>query len=150
MAKTHSSLSPTANIFAIMAWGTVAVILFLLIEPTIPLAIGIAGMFLGAVGGVMQHLSFRQATDAFAHTSSLLDVRKAFTSTSWGSRYISWLYLSKIVLAIIAFFLIRHDLIHILLGYLAGYMSLMFARELVTLRDTFYLQRLTDKSGDHS
>ena len=103
------------------------------------------GSALGAVGGVLQHLSLKVATNGFTTASSLLDVRRVFKATSWGSRYISWLYFSKGVLAIFAFLLIRQPLLSIILGYLAGYFSLMFVRELVTLRDTFHLQRLTSE-----
>ena len=98
----------------------------------------------------MQHLSFKEATNGFMTASSLLDVRRAFKATSWGNRYISWLYFSKFVLAVLAFLVIRQPLLGIILGYLAGYMSLMFAREVVTLRDTFYLQRLTSQDGSNS
>ena len=98
----------------------------------------------------MQHLSFKEATNKFTDACTLLDVRHAFKSTPWGSRYIRWLYLSKLILAVAAYILIRQPLLGIVLGYLAGYMSLMFVRELVTLRDTFYLQRLTSQDGSSS
>jgi len=142
MAKTHASLSPAANIFLMIVWGAIAGILFFVVKPHVPLALALGGAMLGAVCGVMQHLSFKEATSGFTSASSLLDVRRAFKSTSWGSRYIWWLYLSKVVLAVFTFLLIRQPLLGLILGYLAGYMSLMFVRELVTLRDTFYLQRL--------
>ena len=150
MAKTHASLSPFANIVLTIVWGAVAGILFFAVEPHVPLAIALVGAVLGAISGIMQHLSFKEATNGFTAASSFLDVRRVFKSTSWGNRYIWWLYLSKAVLAVLAFLLILHPLLSIILGYLAGYMSLMFVRELVTLRDTFFLQRLTSQDNSSS
>ena len=147
MAKTHASLSPITNILLTIVWGAIAGILFFVVEPHVPPAFAIVGAVLGAVCGVMQHLSFKEATNGFTTASSLLDVRRAFKSTSWGSRYIWWLYFSKVVLAVLAFLLIRQPLLGIIFGYLAGYMSLMFVRELVTLRDAFYLQRLISQEA---
>jgi hypothetical protein len=150
MAKTHASLSPVTNIFLIIVWGTVAGTLFFVIEPHTPLALAAVGAAFGAAGGVLQHLSIREETNGFTTASSFLDVRRSFKSNSWGKRYIWWLYISKAILAISAFVLILHPLLSIVLGYLAGYMSLMFVRELVTLRDTFFLQRLTSQDNSSS
>jgi uncharacterized membrane protein YraQ (UPF0718 family) len=150
MAKTHTSLSPATNIVLTIVWGAIAAYLVFVFDPHVPLIIAVVGAMLGAVGGVMQHLSFKEATNGFTNSSSLLDVRRAFKATSWGSRYISWLYFSKFVLAVLAFLVIRQSLLEIILGYLAGYMSLMFAREVVTLRDTFYLKRLTSQDDSSS
>ena len=145
LTKPHASLSPTTNILLTIVWGAVAVILLFVVEPHVPLAIGLVGAGLGAAGGVMQHLSFAQATAEFGVAASLLDVRRALKATTWGSRFITWLYFSKAVLAVLAFLLIRQPFLSVVLGYLAGYMSLMFVRELVTLRDTFHLQRISSQ-----
>jgi hypothetical protein len=150
MAKTHASLSPITNILLIIVWGCGAAILFFVLVPPVPIALGLIGAVLGAICGVMQHLSFKAAANGFTAASSLLDVRRAFKSTAWGSRYIVGLYLSKGVLAVLAVTLIGHSVLGIALGYFAGYLSLMFVRELVTLRDTFYLQRLTSQSVSSS
>ena len=106
MAKTHTSLSPVTNILLTIVWGAIVASLFFVIEPHVPLTIGFIGVALGAVCGVMQHLSFQQATNGFVAASSLLNVRRAFKSTSWGSRYIWWLYFSKVVLALLVFLLL--------------------------------------------
>ncbi len=102
------------------------------------------------VAGVLQHLSIKQAPDGFTTASSLLGVRRAFTSTPWGQKYIAWLYFCKLALILIAFVLIRGPLYRIVLGYLVSCASLMFVREAVTLRDTFELHRLgTGAPGTH-
>jgi tetrahydromethanopterin S-methyltransferase subunit E len=141
MANKHLSLSPTTNILLTIVWGTIAAILFFGIEPCVSLTIGLVGAVLGAVSGLMQHLSINQAKNSFNAASSFSDVRNAFKQTLWGRRYIAWLYFSKVVLAIFAFFFIQKSLLGIAFGYLGGYMSLMFVRELITLRDTFLLMK---------
>ena len=145
MAKPHTTLSPTINLLLIAVWGAVALVLLFVIEPNVPLAIALVGAGLGAVGGIMQHLSFTQAASEFRSAASLLDVRRALKATTWGSCFIAWLYFSKAVLVILAFLLIHQPFLRVVLGYLAGYISLMFVRELVTLRDTFHLQRLSSQ-----
>ena len=95
----------------------------------------------------MQHLSFTQASASFAAASSLIDVRRVLKATCWGSRYIYWLYFSKIVLVALAFWLVRSPLLNVIVGYLTGYAALMFVRELVTLRDTFSLNHFDTYLG---
>jgi hypothetical protein len=107
-----------------------------------PLTVALVGGLSGAVAGVLQHLSIRQASDGFLTASSLIEVRRAFTSNPWGRKYIGWLYFSKVTLFLIAFVLIRGPLDRVVFGYLVAYFSLMLVRDSVTLRDTFALRRL--------
>lgn len=90
----------------------------------------------------MQHLSISQAAGNFTGTTSLLDVRRAFKSTPWGSRYIKFLYVCKTLLVVLAVALCGPLSVQTAFGYLAAYFSLMFVREMVTLRDTLALARL--------
>lgn len=146
MSKPHSSLSPTANILLIVAWAAAAAAFLFVAEPHSPVMLAIAGAIFGAVGGTMQHLSITQASNGFLATSTLLEVRRALKATSWGSRYIRFLYFSKAALIALAFALIRQPIFGVIIGYFAGYFSLMFVREVVTLRDTYFLHRLSTNS----
>ena len=143
MSKPHSSLSPTTNVLLIFAWAAVAAIFLFVVEPRSPVMLALVGAVLGAIGGVMQHLSFAQATKGFSAATSLLEVRSALKATTWGTRYIRFLYFSKFVLIALSFVLVRQPFLAVIFGYLAGYFSLMFVREVVTLRDTFFLHRLS-------
>ena len=143
MPKPHSSLSPTTNILLIFAWAAVAAAFLFVVQPHAPIALAVVGAVLGAVGGIMQHLSITQASNGFSAAATLLEVRSALKATPWGSRYIRFLYFSKFVLIALAFVLIRQPLYGVIFGYLAGYFSLMFVREVITLRDTFFLHRLS-------
>jgi hypothetical protein len=124
----------------IILWAMAAALFFFVVEPRVPIVLGIAGGGCGAIAGLMQHLSLTQARDKFAAASSLLEVRRAIENTSWGSRYILWLYSCKIALIILAVLIIRKPLLQIAFGYLAAYASLMLVRELVTLRDTIAIK----------
>ena len=143
MAKPHASLSITTNLLLIPAWAAVAAFFVFVAQPQAPRSIAVVGLILGILCGIMQHLSLTQAAAHFTAATTLMDVRRAYTANPWGKRYIRFLYASKFILAAAAFLLIRQPLLGILLAYVAGYFSLMCAREIVTLRDTFLLHRLT-------
>lgn len=148
MPKPHTSLSPRTNILLIFVWAVVAAAFFFVIEPHAPITLGVIGALLGAIGGIMQHLRLRDASGSFVTTSSLLEVRSALKGTTWGRRYIRFLWSCKLLLLILAFVLIRESLFAVLFGYLAAYSSLMFVREIVTLRDTFFLHRLSSNESN--
>ena len=143
MPKTHTSLSPRTNILLIFVWAAVAAAFFFVIEPHAPITLGVIGGLVGAIGGIMQHLSLREASASFTTTSSLLEVRGALKATTWGRLYIRFLWSCKLLLLVLAFLFVREPLFAGLFGYLAAYFSLMFVREIVTLRDTFFLHRLS-------
>jgi hypothetical protein len=130
------------NVLLICIWAIVVVSSFWIIQPRLAFTLAIAGGLLGALAGVMQHLSISHDPNEFLAASSLMGVRRALTSTSWGRKYIAWLYLSKVVLILIAFLLIRGPLYQVVRGYLAGYFSLMLVRDSITLKDTFALRGL--------
>jgi hypothetical protein len=148
MSKPHASLSVTTNLLLILVWAAAAALFLFVLEPHAPVALAATGALLGTIGGIMQHLSFIQATQGFSSAASLMDVRRAFKVTRWGSRYIRFLHLSKLILIVLAFVLVRQPFFAILFGYLAGYFSLMFVREIVTLRDTFFLKRLSSNAPE--
>jgi len=102
----------------------------------------VLGAILGAIAGMMQHLSVKQASGNLSAAASFLDVRRAFKTTSWGRRYIIFLYISKVILGVAAVVLVRELSIGLVFNHLAGYFTLMLVREIVTLRDTFYLASL--------
>ena len=141
MAKVHASLSPTTNMLLIGLWGFAALVLLATLQMQNALALAGAGGLLGAIGGTFQHLSLRDAMTDFAGASSLMDVRRAMSRTTWGRRYIVWLYTSKFILIVLAATLVEHAVTPIIIAYVGSYMCLMFVRELVTLRDLFALRQ---------
>jgi hypothetical protein len=130
------------NLLLIGIWAMVIVSGFWSFRPRLPFALAIAGGVLGALAGVMQHLSISRDPNGFVGASSLMGVRRAFTSTQWGRRHIAWLYFSKVALGLIAFLLIKSPLYQVFHGYLVAYFSLMLARDIITLKDLFALQSL--------
>jgi hypothetical protein len=144
--KSHATLSPRTNVLLLFVWAMGVVFAFLVVQPRLPIALGLVGRLLGAIAGTMQHLSIGQDPSRFVAASSLMGVRRALTSTAWGRKYIAWLYFCKVVLLLIAFLLIRGPLFRVVLGYLAAYFSLMLVRDAVTLRDTYVLHRLGNPS----
>ncbi len=147
VAKNHATLSPRTNVLLLFVWAMGVVVAFLIVQPRLPVALGVVGGLLGAVAGTMQHLSIGQDPSRFQAASSLMGVRRALTSTAWGRKYIAWLYFCKVVLLLIAFLLIREPLYRVVLGYLAAYFSLMLVRDAATLKDTYVLHRLGNSSS---
>ena len=139
LPKTHATLSPKVNSFLICIWALVVVSGFWIFETRIALILVITGGLLGALAGVLQHRSISQDPQGFVDASSLLGVRRAFTSTPSGRKYIAWLYFSKGALILGAFLLIKKPFYQIVSGYLVAYFSLMLVRDIITLRDTFAL-----------
>jgi hypothetical protein len=147
VAKSHATLSPRTNLLLLFVWAMVVVCAFVIVQPRLPVTLGLVGGLLGAWAGTMQHLSIRQDPSRFIAASSLMGVRRALTGTAWGRKYIAWLYFCKVVLLLMAFILIKEPLYRVALGYLAAYFSLMLVRDAVTLRDTYALQRLGNPSS---
>ena len=131
-------------------WAIVIACDFLIILPPLPFALAIAGGLCGVLAGIMQHLSIRHDPRAFLAATSLMGVRRALTNTVWGRRYIVWLYFSKFALIVIALLLCRKSLLQVLFGYLTAYLSLMLVRDIITLRDTFILHRLSNTASTAS
>jgi len=134
-------LSPRTNLLLIVAYAAAVVSAFLSLQPRLPLTLALVGALLGTVAGLMQHFSIMQSPEKFSSAVSLMGVRRAFTSTLWGRKYIAWLYLSKAILAVTAFLLIRGPLLRVVLGYLAGYWTLMLFRECVSFKAVIALHR---------
>jgi len=86
----------------------------------------------------MQTLSFREAKSSFLDATSLLDVRVKLKETTWGKRYLTFLWAANAFLVVLALSYSPSPYWAVLVGYF----SLMFSREIVTLKSTFELNRL--------
>jgi hypothetical protein len=129
-------------------WGMVVVSALLTVQPRLPFTLAIAGAVLGALAGIMQHLSISQDPQRFFEASSMMGVRRALTRTPWGRRYIAWLYFSKVVLVLVALLLlVKSTVLRVLMGYVVAYMSLMLVRDVITLKDTFALRTLDKRAS---
>ncbi|MDB6140343.1 MAG: hypothetical protein JWO94_3415 [Verrucomicrobiaceae bacterium] len=90
------------NMVLILVWAGVAAILMSFLGRHAAVVIGSTGVALGAVIGIMQHLSFGQATKSFKEAATLMDVRRALMASTWGKRSIQLLYVSKGVLIVLS------------------------------------------------
>jgi len=77
ITKSHASLSPRTNLMLIFVWAAAIISAFLNVQPRLPFAIALTGGVLGAVAGLMQHLSIGQSPERFNAASSLMGVRRA-------------------------------------------------------------------------
>ena len=145
--KIHSSLSPRTNVLLICIWTALTAFSFLVLSPHLPFGLGVVGGLLGSAAGIFQHLSIKQNPAGFLSASSLMEVRRGLTSNRWGRTYIASIYSSKVILAVLAYALIRTPLYRVVLGYVVAYVSFMLVRDVLTLKDTFVLRTLKGRSA---
>jgi hypothetical protein len=144
MKKVHSTLKPLTNIMMILLWGIFAGFAAVISKPySYPVVF--AGLILGLVGGIMQGLAFAESKEDFLNTPTMMDVRKKLNNTKWGKRYIPFLWIGNIFIVAIVLTLGKGNLI---VEIMAGYFSLMFVRELVTLKPMFELAELSKNNPE--
>jgi hypothetical protein len=138
MDKPHATLRPGVNAALVLLWGALATVLFLTCGKPYPVLVTGIGALLGLVGGIMQTLSFRQAKESFLDAATMLEVRAKLKATPWGSRYLHFLWFGHGLLVILSVAFSTDPV----LAVATGYFSLMFVRELITLKPTLELNRL--------
>lgn len=131
----HASLKPRTNLRLLAVWLLSAIVMSVLAKST-PWILLASGVILGAIGGGVQLRVFRQAPDALLASNTLMDVRRAMTSTSAGRLYFYVLWASVLLLLALSIYLLGKDFPP---GWAAGYCALGFTRELVTLRGVLEL-----------
>jgi type IV secretory pathway VirB6-like protein len=144
MAEIHSTLKTSTNTVMIFLWGALAGIFAYLSAPHSLLIITI-GAILGAIGGTMQYYAFAESKEKFLDTSSMLEIRKKLKETKWGKRYIPFLWAGNLLLVIVVIVLHRGNMP---LEIMAGYFSLMFIREIITLKPTIELGELSKQNPE--
>jgi hypothetical protein len=144
MTKVHSTLKPTTNIVIILLWGIIAGFAAYNSRPYSYIVVFV-GLILGVFGGIMQSFALSESREAFLNTSSLLDVRRKLKNTKWGKRYIPFLWIGNLAMVAIVVLTGKGNLV---IEIMAGYFSLMFVREIITLRATFKLAELSKKNPE--
>jgi len=98
----------------------------------------VAGAVLGLLSGMMQTRGIQEAKGSILDADSMLAVRKRLKTTKWGKRYLYFLWGGSIVLVILSLPYKTNPIF----SFLVGYFTLMFIRDIVTLRSTFELDTL--------
>jgi hypothetical protein len=124
----HSSLRPKTNLALIAIFASVMVAGLVASWPSsaIPSSVGV---LIGAIVGILQRKSMSAVPDRFRGSQSAMEVRRALTSTASGAWAIKVQWLGAFVLLGIALALSNP-----LTAFIQGYVSLMLAREIATLR----------------
>ena len=142
MSNIHTTLKVSTNIIFIFLWGTIGLII-LLYEYPHSIFVFIIAAILGVLGGIMQNLSFNESKSSFLETRTMLEVRRKLKATKWGSRYLKFLWISNLFLLI---FVLRYGYRPVL-DISMCYFTMMFTREVVTLKSSVELRRLA-KQGN--
>jgi hypothetical protein len=135
----HASLRPRTNMKLLVIWGVGAVAIAFVVSPPPWLFLGV-GFALGACAGAVQLRSLRESSASLLSTRTAMDVRRVLSSSGTGRLYLYAFWGSMALMFGLAFYLLRE---RALAGLIAGYTAFAFARELLTLRGTFELRRLS-------
>jgi len=135
----HATLTPKTNIKLIVLWAVIAVLVAIFGSPT-PWLFLLLGIVLGAGAGFMQLLALRESSRPLKAAQTAMEVRRALSSSRWGKRYLFTLWFTMALLAALGVYFLRSRWF---IGQFAGYSAFAFVRELLTLRGTFELERLS-------
>src|ERR1035437_3928102 len=135
----HTSLQPKTNIKLLALWGIVGVVVAFIASPIPWLFLGL-GVALGFCAGLIQLRALRESSASLLTTQTLMDVRRVLSASRSGRIYLYAFWVSMALLFVLAFYLLRG---RAFVGLLAGYSAFAFTRELLTLRGTFELRRLS-------
>jgi hypothetical protein len=135
----HTSLQPKTNIKHLALWGIVGVVVAFIASPIPWLFLGL-GVALGFCAGLIQLRALRESSASLLTTQTLMDVRRVMSASRSGRIYFYAFWVSQALLFVLAFYLLRG---RAFIGLLAGYSAFAFTRELLTLRGTFELRRLS-------
>lgn len=135
----HTTLQPKTNMRLLAIWGVVAVVVAFIASPIPWLFLGV-GLALGVCAGIIQLRALRESSASLLTTQTAMDVRRVLSSSRSGRLYLYAFWFSMAVLFVLAFYLLRG---RGFVGLLAGYSAFAFMRELLTLRGTFELRRLS-------
>ncbi len=133
----HQSLQIKTNVLLAAGWGVAAAGLTLVVSPR-PWALVAIAAALGIAAGYIQGRSIHLSTGAFRNAGTLLEVRKALSSTPGGKLYIFLFWCAQSLLAALALWQYGSNM---LLAFLAAYSSFAVCREAVSLPAIVALNR---------
>lgn len=135
----HTSLQPKTNMKLLAVWGVVAVVVAFVASPTPWLFLGVGGP-LGFCAGIIQLRALRESFASWLTTRTTMEVRRVLSSSCSGRLYLYAFWDSMAVRLGLAFCLLRG---RAFVGLLAGSSAFAFTWELLTLRGTFELHKLS-------
>jgi hypothetical protein len=139
----HTSLRPRTNIWLLGIWGLLATAVTVFASP-VPWLFLAAGGILGVCLGILQLRALRASSAALVATHTAMEVRRALSASKWGRLYLWSFWAAGIALLGGAIFLVPEQAFPAFFG---SYATLAFAREMLTLRGTLELQRLSTETG---
>ena len=134
----HWTLRPRPNIWLAAGWVVIAAGIVAFVSP-VPWIFVLAGFIAGACLGFLQLKALRASPESFAASRTAMEVRRALVSSRWGRLYVRFFWVASLALIGSAIALQPGNA---LIAFFAAYAPFAFARELMTLRGTYELQRL--------
>ena len=139
----HRSLTQPFNGLLVGLWGAGTAILLVMYRQDAIVPI-IAGAAAGVLAGSFQARALWFAPEVFAQANSAADVRRRLMSSSAGKVSILFVWLGAATIGWLVWNLSRA---HLLGTFAAGYLALMFLRELITLPALNRIKRASGSAG---
>jgi hypothetical protein len=137
MRDMHQSLQIKTNVLLTALWAVAAAGLALVVSPR-PWSLVAIAAALGIAAGYIQGRSIQLSTGTFRSAGTLLEVRKALSSTPAGKLYTFLFWGVQALLATLALWQYGFSM---LLAFLAAYSSFALCREAVSLPTIVALNR---------
>jgi hypothetical protein len=136
--KPHFTLSPAFKIAGMAVYGTCALGAAYICHPTPHLVVAL-GLVVGLACGLMQRAAVDNRPGAFAGARSMAEIRRGFTHSTWGKRYLLLQWCSTGLLVYLSLFLYDNIMLAVV-----GFFCIMTARDLATIRPTGVLPRASE------
>jgi hypothetical protein len=134
----HASLKTKTNARLMVAWalGLCAVIV---VSPPVTWTTVVLGSAFGLFGGALQLNAMRVSAAQLISATTLLEVRRGFSSSVFGRTYLWTFWVSQFALLVVSVLAYGS---RAFVAMIAGYLAFALSRELVTMRGTRQLERM--------
>jgi hypothetical protein len=134
----HASLKTKTNARLIVAWALGLCAVIAASTPVTWITVAFGGAF-GLVGGTLQLNAMRVSAVQLTSATTLLEVRRGFSSSIFGRTYLWLFWVSQIALLVVSVWAYGS---RAFVAMIAGYLAFALSRELVSIRGTRQLERL--------
>lgn len=134
----HASLKTKTNARLMVAWTLGLCVVIAVSTPVTWITLALGCSF-GLVGGVLQLNAMRVSAVQLTSATTLLEVRRDFSSSIFGRTYLWTFWASQITLLVVSVLAYGS---RAFVAIIAGYLAFALSRELVTIRGTRQLERM--------
>ena len=133
----HASLKTKTNVRLLAAWAIALILVVAISTPATWGTVALGGA-LGLIGGTLQLNAMRVSAVQLIAATTLMEVRRGFSSSTFGRAYLFLFWATQITLLIASVLIYRS---RVFVAVVAGYLAFAVIRELVSILGTRQLER---------